>query len=283
MHSGRKAACNVPWERAGKPLAPDQGPWQPVGPSAVPYGPGWSTPTELDAQGLARIRRAFADSARRAARIGVQSLELHGAHGYLLHQFLTPLSNQRTDAYGGGPEERMRFPLEVFEAVREAWPSDRPLGIRISGNDWVEGGQTPDLAAEFAKRLQARGCDFVCVSGGGLVPNASIKVGRNYQVPFAARVKAETTMAVRTVGLISDACQADEIVASGQADLVALGRAFLDDPRWAWHAAAELGARIPYPKQYERCHQSLWPGHKSFVPGDAYLHTGRFLPRGLGS
>jgi NADPH2 dehydrogenase len=283
MHSGRKAACNVPWQSAGKPLSAEEGAWQPVGPSAIPYGPGWSTPTELDGEGLARIRKAFADSARRAARVGVQSLELHGAHGYLLHQFLTPLSNRRTDAYGGGPEQRMRFPLEVFEAVREAWPADRPLGIRISGNDWVEGGQTPDLAVEFAKRLEARGCDFVCVTGGGLVPNASIKVGRNYQVPFAAQVKSETHMAVRTVGLISDAHQAEEIVSSGQADLVAMGRAFLDDPRWAWHAAAELGVQLQYPRQYERSHHSLWPGHKRFVASDAYFQTARFLPRGLGS
>ena len=283
MHSGRKAGCNVPWVNSGKPLTAADGAWLAVGPSAIPYGPGWSTPAELDRQGLSRIRKAFADSARRAARIGIQSLELHGAHGYLLHQFLTPLSNQRTDAYGGAYEQRMRFPLEVFEAVREAWPADRPLGMRISGNDWVDGGQTPELAAEFAKQLEARGCDFVCVSGGGLVPNASIKVERNYQVPFATRVKSETRMAVRTVGLISDARQADEIIASGQADLVAVGRAFLDDPRWAWHAAAELGVRIPYPKQYERSHQSLWPGHKRFVPGAAYAQTERFLPRGLGS
>lgn len=282
-HGGRKAACNVPWQNAGNPLSEAEGGWQPVAPSAISYGPGWSTPTELDTAGLARIRDAFAASARRAARAGADSLELHGAHGYLLHQFLTTLSNQRTDIYGGGPEERMRFPLEVFEAVREAWPATRPLGIRISGNDWVEGGQTPDAAAEFAKRLEALGCDFVCVSGGGLVPNASIKIGPGYQVPFAARVKAETRMVVRSVGLISDAHQAEEIVSSGQADMVALARAFLDDPRWGWHAAAELGVKVPYPRQYERCHHSLWPGHKRFVPGDAYYQTARFLPRGLGS
>lgn len=283
MHAGRKAACNVPWRNAGKPLSREDGGWEPVAPSAIAYGPGWSTPNELDAEGLARIRDAFAASARRAARAGVDSLELHAAHGYLLHQFLAPLSNQRTDVYGGGPEQRMRFPLEVFEAVRAAWPAGRPLGLRISGNDWIEGGQTPDGAVEFAKRLEALGCDFVCVSGGGLVPNARIKVAPNYQVPFAARVKAETRMAVRTVGLISDARQAEEIVASGQADMVALARAFLDDPRWGWHAAAELGVKVPYPPQYERCHHALWPGHKRFVPGEAYYQTARFLPRGLGS
>jgi 2,4-dienoyl-CoA reductase-like NADH-dependent reductase (Old Yellow Enzyme family) len=282
-HGGRKAACNVPWEGGGRPLSEAEGRWPTVAPSDIPYGPGWSVPDAYDLAGLARTRNAFAGAARRAARAGVDSLELHGAHGYLLHQFLTPLTNQRTDIYGGSPEKRMRFPLEVFRAVRDVWPAGKPLGVRISGNDWVEGGQTPDDAVAFASALKSLGCDFVCVSGGGLVPNASIKVGPAYQVPFAAKVRAETGLPVRAVGLISRAKQAEEIVASGQADMVALARAFLDDPRWGWHAAAELGATIAYPRQYERCHHSLWPGSKHFVAGDAYYQTARFLPRGLGS
>lgn len=282
-HGGRKAACNVPWESGGRPLTAEQGAWPTEAPSAISYGPGWSMPAALDQAGLVRIREAFAQAARRAARAGLDSLELHAAHGYLLHQFLTPLTNQRTDLYGGGARQRMRFPLEVFQAVREAWPAGRPLGVRLSGNDWVEGGQTPDNAVAFAAALKGLGCDFVCVSGGGLVPSASIKVFPGYQVPFAAKVRAETGMPVRAVGLISTPGQAEDIVASGQADMVALARAFLDDPRWAWHAAAELGATIAYPKQYERCHHTLWPGSKNFVATDAYYQTNRFMPRGLGS
>lgn len=281
-HGGRKAACNAPWEQGGRPLSESEA-WPTVAPSAISYGEGWSLPTVLDAAGLARIRDAFAASARRAARAGVASLELHAAHGYLLHQFLSPLSNQRTDAYGGSSEKRMRFPLEVTEAVREAWPAERPLGLRISGHDWVDGGQTIDGAVAFAKELKRRGCDFVCVSSGGLVPAAAIKIGPGYQVPFAAKVREETGLPVRAVGLITDPHHANEIIASGQADMVALARGFLDDPRWGWHAAAELGVKIPYPKQYERCHFSLWPGSKYFSASDAYYDSARFMPRGLGS
>lgn len=281
-HGGRKAACNVPWEGGGRPLAESEA-WPTVAPSAIPYGPEWSLPSALDAAELTRIRSAFASSARRAARAGVDLLELHAAHGYLLHQFLSPLSNQRTDAYGGSPEKRMRFPLEVAEAVRQAWPTDRPLGLRISGNDWVEGGQTIDGAVAFAKELKNLGCDFVCVSSGGLVPSAAISIGPGYQVPFAAKVREETGLPTRAVGLITDPHHANEIVSRGQSDMVALARAFLDDPRWGWHAAAELGVKLPYPRQYERCHHSLWPGSKYFRPGEAYYDTSRFMPRGLGS
>lgn len=282
-HSGRKAACNVPWVRAGRPLSDQEGAWQPCAPSPIPYGTGWQTPAALDATGLKRIRDAFAQAAQRATRIGIDSLELHAAHGYLLHQFLAPASNQRSDAYGGSRENRMRFPLEVFEAVREAWPSRRPLGVRISGEDWAEQGVTPQDAVVFARELELRGCDFVCISSGGLVPGAAIKVGPGYQVPLAAAVKSETNLIVRTVGLISDARQANGILAAGHADVVALARAFLDDPRWGWHAAAELGVNVAYPPQYERCHPSLWAGSRHFVAGDAYHNANRFMPRGLGS
>lgn len=283
-HGGRKAGCNVPWEGGGRPLTEAQGRWIPVAPSAISYGPDWAVPEALDDAGLLRIRNAFAASATRAARAGIDSLELHAAHGYFLHQFLSPLSNQRNDKYGGGLKERIRFPIEVFEAVRDAWPAERPLGVRISGNDWVKGGVTIDEAVEFATALKKSGCDFVCVSSGGLVPAQAINIGPGYQVPFAAKVRAETGMPVRAVGLISDPNQANAIIASGQADMVALARAFLDDPRWAWHAAAELGVNeLQYPRQYERCHQSLWPGSKHFLAGEEYYNTSRFLPRGIGT
>ncbi len=281
-HGGRKAACNVPWENGGRPLSASEA-WPTLAPSEISYGDGWSLPTALDAPGLARIRKAFVASARRAARADVDLLELHAAHGYLLHQFLSPLSNRRTDAYGGSLERRMRFPLEVAEAVREAWPSERPFGLRISGSDWTEGGQTIDDAVTFAKELKRLGCSFVCVSSGGLVPAAAIKIGPGYQVPFAAKVREEAALPVRAVGLITDPHHANEIVQSGKADMVALARGFLDDPRWGWHAAAELGVKIPYPQQYERCHFSLWPGSKHFTASDAYYDAARFMPRGLGS
>lgn len=281
-HSGRKAACNVPWVDSGRPLPAPQA-WPVVGPSCVPYGEGWPLPAALDVEALGRIRRAFADAARRAAGIGIDSLELHGAHGYLLHQFLTSLSNQRDDLYGGDAARRMRFPLEVVSAVREAWPAERPLGIRISGSDWIDGGQTLEDAVNFAQALEAIGCDFICLSSGGLAPGASIKVGPGYQVPLASAVREAVGIPVRAVGLISDPHQAEQIIASGAADMVALARAFLDDPRWAWHAAATLGAAITYPKEYERCHPSIWPGSKHFSPGGAYFKADRFMPRGLGS
>jgi 2,4-dienoyl-CoA reductase-like NADH-dependent reductase (Old Yellow Enzyme family) len=285
-HGGRKIACNVPWVNAGKPLSEAEGRWEGVAPSAITYGSGWGIPTELDAQDLKDIRQKWAASAKRAARIGVDSLELHAAHGYFLHQFLTELTNTRDDEYGGTFDKRMRYPLEVFEDVRHAWPSGKPLGIRISGSDWVNGGLTTDQAVLFVERLKQLGCDFVCVSSGGLVPESAPPrevIGPGYQAPLAAEIHRRTRMTVRAVGLISSASQAEQLLASGEIAQVALGRAFLDDPRWGWHAAAELGEAIEYPNQYTRCHQSLWPGSKHFRGGEAYHNTNRFLPRGLGS
>ncbi|VCU70941.1 NADPH dehydrogenase [Pigmentiphaga humi] len=258
-HAGRKASIRPPWAGRG-PLPPEEGGWQPLAPSALAGDAGAPVPQALDEQGIARIRQAFVDAAARAARTGFDVVELHAAHGYLLHQFLSPLSNQRGDAYGGSAAGRMRLPLEIAEQVRAALPADRALGVRISASDWAEGGFGLDDAVALAGALKEIGCDYVCVSSGGLVGHQRISVGPGYQVPFAAAVRERTGIATRAVGLISRPEQADAIVRSGEADFVALGRAMLDDPRWGWHAADALGGQVPYPKQYERAASKVWPG-----------------------
>jgi 2,4-dienoyl-CoA reductase-like NADH-dependent reductase (Old Yellow Enzyme family) len=259
-HAGRKASVHVPWE-GGKPLAASEGAWPTVAPSALAFDAGWPAPRALDASGLKQIRDAFAGAARRALRLGFDLVELHGAHGYLLHSFLSPIANRRNDGYGGGLDGRMRFPLEVAAAVREVWPRDRALGMRITGSDWIEGGLGPDDAAIFARALAGIGFDYVCVSSGGISPEARIKIAPGYQVPFAERVKrASPGLAVQTVGMIAAPAQAEAIIAEGRADCVALARAFLADPRWAWHAADALGAEAACPPQYRRARPDLWPG-----------------------
>ncbi|WP_407702868.1 NADH:flavin oxidoreductase/NADH oxidase [Thiobacillus sedimenti] len=250
-HAGRKASTAAPWA-GGQQLAPDQGGWQTLAPSALPFDATELPPLALDEAGLARIRDAFVDAARRAHRLGLDAIELHAAHGYLLHQFLSPLSNRRDDRYGGTLENRMRFPLEVFDAVRAVLPAGFPLGVRISATDWVDGGWDLEQSVAFARELQRRGCAFIDVSSGGLSPLQQIAVGPGYQVPFAERIRHEAGMPTITVGLITEAAQAEAIVAGGQADLVALARGMLYDPRWPWHAAAELGAQVEAPKQYWR-------------------------------
>lgn len=250
-HAGRKASTRVPWEGGGQ-LAPDQGGWPTVAPSPLPFAATDMAPVALDADGLAHIRDAFADAARRAHRLGIDAIEVHAAHGYLLHQFLSPLANARGDSYGGGLENRMRYPLEVFDAVRAAFPADKPVGIRISASDWVDGGWEVEQSVVFARALQRRGCDFIHVSSGGLSPRQEIPVAPGYQVDFARRIRAETGLPTIAVGLITEAEQAEAIVAGGQADLVALARGMLYDPRWPWHAAAKLGARVDAPPQYWR-------------------------------
>ncbi|MGE7136791.1 NADH:flavin oxidoreductase/NADH oxidase [Luteibacter sp. NPDC031894] len=256
-HAGRKASTEVPWA-GGAQLPPgDEHGWQTVAPSAIPFHPDENAPVALDREGLQRVRDAFAAAARRADRLGLDFVQLHGAHGYLLHQFLSPLSNQRTDEYGGSLENRMRFPLEVFDAVRAAFPADRPVTMRVSATDWVEGGWDLEQTIAFAKALEARGCDAIHVSTGGLHPAQRIAVGPGYQVPFARGVKQAVSMPVVAVGLITDAEHAEAIVATGDADLVALARAILYDPRWPWHAAATLGATIRPPKQYLRSQPSI--------------------------
>jgi 2,4-dienoyl-CoA reductase-like NADH-dependent reductase (Old Yellow Enzyme family) len=255
-HAGRKASSQVPWEGRDY-LSPDQSPWPTVAPSALPFGEGWHVPHELSTAEIGEIVAGFVDSTVRAKRIGFDVLELHSAHGYLLHQFLSPLSNRRSDEYG---RDRMKFPLEVARAVREAWPRERALGARISANDWVEGGLGPEDAVAYARALERTGFDFVCVSSGGLASHARLNLGPGYQVPFAEKVKQNSKLKVRAVGMIADPDQAEAIVAEGKADMVAMARAFLDNPRWVWHAAERFGVALDYPPQYLRSRHDLWPG-----------------------
>ena len=250
-HAGRKASTAPPWD-SGRPLAPAEGGWQPVAPSAVSMGEGELVPRALTLAEIRTIVAKFADAARRVRRLGFDAIELHGAHGYLLHQFLSPLSNRRADDYGGSLANRMRFPLEVFSAVRAEWPEDRPLGMRVSCTDWAEGGWDPEQTVEFARELKKLGCDWIDASSGGLVRNQAIRPGPGYQVPFAERIRKDVGIATIAIGLITEARHAEGIVADGQADMVALARGFLWDPRWGWHAALELGAEPHIPRQYLR-------------------------------
>ena len=250
-HAGRKASTNVPWE-GGAQIAPDApNGWQTEGPSAVPHTEGDAAPLALDAPGLERVRDSFVAAARRAHALGFDAIELHGAHGYLLHQFLSPLANHRTDAYGGSLENRMRYPLEVFAAVRAAVPS-MTLGMRISATDWVDGGWDLEQSVRFAQELERIGCDFIHVSSGGVSTAQKIPVEPGYQIGFAERIKHDTGLPTIGVGLITEARHAEAILQAGQADVIALARAMLYDPRWPWHAAAELGAQVSAPPQYWR-------------------------------
>ena len=251
-HAGRKASTKVPWE-GGVQIRPDEPRgWQTVAPSALPFREDQHPPVALDGAGIAQVRDAFVQAAKRAAQIGFDTVQLHAAHGYLLHEFLSPLSNHRTDAYGGSLEGRMRFPLEVFDAVRAAFPADRPVSVRVSATDWVEGGWDTDQTVAFARELEKRGCSAIHVSSGGLSPAQRIPEGPSYQVPLARAVKAATKMPVVAVGLITCFDQAEAIVGTGDADVVALARTILYDPRWPWHAAAHFGAKVRAPKQYLR-------------------------------
>jgi len=256
-HSGRKGSVHRPAD-GSKPLAPGENPWTTLAPSALPFGPGWHVPEALTRAGLAEVKQQFVQAVERATRIGFDLIELHAGHGYLLHEFLSPLSNRREDEYGGSSANRMRFPLEVFEAARAAWPSDKPLGLRVSATDWIDGGWSPEETVVFARTLEALGCDFIDVTSGQLDPRQNIPFGPGYNVPLAAQVKRNTGMAVMSVGMITRARQAEDIVASGQADMVAIARAMMDDPRWAWHAARELGVQTAYAPNYMRCHPSAW-------------------------
>ena len=251
-HAGRKASTDKPWF-GGAQIAPGQeNGWQTVAPSPIPFAEGENPPQELDRAGLDRVRQVFADAAVRAARLDLAAVQIHAAHGYLLHQFLSPLSNRRTDEYGGSLENRMRFPLEVFDAVRAAFPSDRSVTVRLSATDWVEGGWDIEQSIEFAKALEARGCAALHVSSGGLQHEQKIPVGPSYQVPLARAIKQAVGIPIVAVGMITEFEQAEAIVGTGDADLVALARGILFDPRWPWHAAAELGGKVKAPPQYLR-------------------------------
>ena len=250
-HAGRKASMSPPFENEHL-LSAAEGGWATVAPSAVPFSPTYSVPTALDADGIRATVEAFQDAAVRAVKAGFDFVEIHAAHGYLLHQFLSPLANKRTDAYGGSFENRVRFLLEVVAAVRGAWPEQLPLSVRISATDWAEGGWDIDESVQLSSLLKARGVDLIDVSSAGMVPNAKIPVGPGYQVPFAARIRRETGMATAAVGLITDPMQANEIVTNGEADLVLLAREMLRDPYWPLHAAAALGETASWPVQYLR-------------------------------
>ena len=251
-HAGRKASTDLPWHGGGQ-LAPGHAHgWQTVAPSALPFRDGDNAPSAMTHQDMQDVREAFAAAARRSARLGIDAIQIHAAHGYLLHQFLSPLSNQRDDQYGGSLENRLRFPLEVFDAVRAAFPAERPVSVRVSGTDWVPGGWDIDDTVAFARALEKRGCSVIHVSGGGLHPSQQIPVGPGYQVPLARAVKQAVGIPVVAVGLITDFDHAEAIVATGDADLVAIARGALYDPRWPWHAAAHLGATVIAPPQYLR-------------------------------
>jgi 2,4-dienoyl-CoA reductase-like NADH-dependent reductase (Old Yellow Enzyme family) len=258
-HAGRKGSVHAPFH-GGKPLGRSESPWRTVAPSPIAYDRDWPVPHELTEEEIHGLVEAFAAAARRALAAGFDLIEMHSAHGYLLHEFLSPLSNTRRDSFGGSPESRMRFPLQVAAALRESWPAERALGARISASDWAEGGLGPADAVAYAKALEAIGFDYVCVSSGGLVPQQRMRVEPGYNVAFAARVKKEAGIATRAGGMIVDPQHAADIVESGAADMVAMARAFLDNPRWPWHAAERFGVRLEYPPQYARSHPSVWPG-----------------------
>jgi 2,4-dienoyl-CoA reductase-like NADH-dependent reductase (Old Yellow Enzyme family) len=257
-HAGRKASVEPPFEGA-QPLKPGQGPWITVAPSALPFNAGWPTPQALDNAGLEGVLAAFVQAAERSVRIGFDAIELHAAHGYLLHQFLSPLSNTRSDPYGGTRDNRMRFPLAAAAAIRAVVPRAIALGARISASDWAEGGLGVEDAIIFARALKSHGYDYVCVSSGNVVAS-KIPFAPGFQVPLAEEVRAGAGLLTRAVGMIVEPAQAEEIVRSGKADMVALARAFLDDPRWVWHAAERLGASVAYPPQYARVAPAVWPG-----------------------
>jgi NADPH2 dehydrogenase len=254
-HAGRKASSRAPWV-SGPQLRADEGGWTPQAPSAVAFKPGDLLPHALTAGEIATLTEAFATAARRAVRLGFDAVEVHMAHGYLLHQFLSPIANHRDDVYGGTAPNRMRFPLEVFEAVRAEVPAAVPVGVRVSATDWLEHTDAPGWTLAqtiaLATELKQRGCDWIDVSSAGISPQQKIAVGPGYQVPLARAIREATGLATMAVGLITEPHQAEAIVAEGHADLVALARAFLYDPRWGWHAAAALDGRVHGPQQYLR-------------------------------
>jgi 2,4-dienoyl-CoA reductase-like NADH-dependent reductase (Old Yellow Enzyme family) len=265
-HAGCKGSTRPPWH-GGAPLTPDERPWQTVSSSDLPFAEGWHLPRALSGAELGSVVDAFAAAARRAVRIGFDVIELHSAHGYLLHEFLSPLANHRTDEYGGSLENRLRFPLEVVRAVRDVVPASIPLGIRVSATDWVEGGWEIDQTIEFVREARERGIEFVCASSGGMRAGITLPIGPGYQLPFAERIRAATGITTRAVGLITQPRQAEQVIARGQADLIALARAFMDDPRWGWHAADALGAVAHFPQPYHLARSTGWKKLRDEIAG----------------
>jgi NADPH2 dehydrogenase len=260
-HSGRKGSCHAPWN-GGHALKASEGAWTVLGPSPIAFDDTRPVPAPLDKAGLQRVRDAFAASTRRAARVGFDVVELHCAHGYLLHSFLSPITNKRGDQYGGSRENRMRFPLEVAAAMREAWPMDRVLGARVNASDFMDGGATLEDTAAFATGLKALGFDYVCVSSGSLIGGQTFKSFPGYLLEPSRRIREDAGIATQTVGLIVDPDLAEEAIASGKTDMVAMARAFLDDPRWVWHAAEKLDVKMSYPPQYVHIDPQRWPAAK---------------------
>ncbi len=257
-HAGRKGSTHPP-AAGGKPLKPEEGAWETIAPSALPYAPDWHVPRAMTKADIERVRNAFADSVKRALRIGYDLIEMHAGHGYLIHEFLSPISNQRTDEYGGSLANRMRFALETFAAMRAAWPSDKPMGVRISSTDWVDGGWNPDGSVALARELKSLGCDYIDCSSGALDPRQQVPFAPGYNLPFAERIRREVEIPTISVGLITSPRQCEEIIASGKADIVCLARGAMWNPRFAWHAAEELGAEAPYAPKYMACHPKLRP------------------------
>lgn len=254
-HAGRKGSIKPTWERF-KPLPKSDGGWDVYGPSAIAY-PGRWTPISMNDYQISEVIQQHVAAAQRANELGFDFIELHSAHGYLLHSFLSPLSNQRTDEYGGNFSNRMRFLLKVFQAVRDVWPSEKPIGVRLSCSDWMAGGWTIQDSVAASIELKKLGCDYIAASSGGSVPDQKIELGPGYQVPFSDTIRKDASIPTVAVGLITEAKQAEGILASGKADIVALARGLLYNPRWPWHAAIELGVEPDFPAQYERAHPAM--------------------------
>jgi 2,4-dienoyl-CoA reductase-like NADH-dependent reductase (Old Yellow Enzyme family) len=250
-HAGRKASTAPPWEGGG-PVGPESGGWQPMAPSPAAFAPGYLVPREMTVEDMDGVCDQFMAAARRGVQAGYQVVEIHAAHGYLLHQFLSSLANRRHDEYGGSLENRMRFPLRVAEAVREVWPSELPVFVRISASDYVDGGWDLEQSVELAQQLKRSGIDLIDCSSGGAVPESKPPVGPGYQTPFSAAIRQRVGILTAAVGLITEPCQAETILVTGQADAVVLGRELLRDPYWPLHAAKRLHADVKWPRQYER-------------------------------
>ena len=259
-HSGRKASMSLPWAETRASLPEAEGGWQTLSASAIPFGADWQTPEAATAEDLERLVKAFVASAERAARIGIDVLEIHAAHGYLLHSFLTPLANTRTDAYGGSRENRMRFPLEVIGAVRKVWTG--PLGVKVSSSDWDERGADLEDALAFCAELEALGCDYVVMSSGAATADIKVPVKPDYQLGFAEAAKGRLSIPVFTVGLMYDPKHTNALIEAGRADGIAVARGFLDNPHWAYAAANVLGQEVVRPKPYAKCGPTAWPGAK---------------------
>ncbi|WP_036593565.1 hypothetical protein [Ottowia thiooxydans] len=264
-HSGRKGASCDPSE-GRRALRVDEGAWALYAPSALAWSVSWPVPREMDRSDIDRVIEAYGQAAERAARLDITVIELHSAHGYLLHSFLSPISNRRTDGYGGSLQGRMRLIMEITDRVRAAWPQDRVLGIRLNNHDWIEGGLTIDDTVETARCFGAHGGDYACISAGALTDEARISAAPSYLVPFASEIRQRATISTFVTGMIIDPREAEEIVARGDADMLSIGRAFLDDPRWVWRAAQMLGAKACYPMQYALSQPNVWRGAEILRP-----------------